>query len=224
MIGVTLLALSAVAMAAQAFTIKRTPKQDEVAKYRMKGEFEVLGQQATFTGMVQEKVLKVAEDGNYTIESSQLEGKVNINGQEIEMNSPPSVSVYKPGGDIVEIQGDSSEAAYRSAILNQFFEPGKPVAVGDSWTKEIAGAPRTGGIGAKADFKVLGEEKVGTVDTLKIKATIKETGAEPASTESTVWLSKADSTLVKIEGKWNNVPMPGAPAPISGNVTMTREN
>lgn len=76
----------------------------------------------------------------------------------------------------------------------------------------------------KTEFEVVAEEKIDGVDTLVIKSKIAEvSGSEPASIEGKTWLSKADSQLVKAEMKYANVPMAGAPGPISGNFVITRE-
>ncbi|MEY4881776.1 MAG: hypothetical protein RLZ87_1205, partial [Armatimonadota bacterium] len=52
---------------------------------------------------------------------------------------------------------------------------------------------------------------------------IETEGNEPAAIEGTVWVSKADCSIVKGTAKWMNVPMAGAPMPINGEFTLTRE-
>jgi len=104
--------------------------------------------------------------------------------------------------------------------LDVFVIPDNAVKVGDSWTYEIKEDKKTGAAAAKASYSLVGEDKVGAIDSFKIKFSVKESGADAASSEGTMWLSKADSMLVKFSTKWVNAPVPGAPVPISGEMTV----
>ena len=144
--GIAMLSVAAVAFAAQGILIKRTPKEGDVLKYRLKAEIEFAGTNATFGGLVTEKVLKVAADGTYEIESSQSEAKVVLGGQEMEVpDQGATVTAFKPGGEVVEIRGNDANANnYRMANLNNLFEPTSEVKPGDTWTREIKGDTKTG--------------------------------------------------------------------------------
>jgi len=221
-----LAALSAAAFAADAITLTRKPKEGETTKYRMKAELELGGMPITFNGLLSEKVLKVEPNGAYSLETAQIEGKVSINGQEQDVPGTGSSTInYKGNGDVVEIKGDQvTPEAYRMANLGVVADPGKPINVGDTWSHEIKADKKTGALGVKADYKFLGEEKVGDVDTLKIKVNVKETeGSDPASADGTVWLNKADGMLIKMNSKWVNAPYPGAGMPVTATITLVRE-
>ena len=221
-----LIAASAVAMAAvQGFALKRTPKEGQTYKYAMEGAVDFGGMDVTIKATVQETVTKVEADGKYSVEQKQLDGKISIQGNEQDMPaSPGTTTIYKPNGEVVEIKADQSDPnTYRMATLGLTIDPGKMVNVGDKWSYEVKADSKTGVVTAKADYTVLGEEKVGTFDTVKIKAVVKESeGSEPASSESTVWLDKKDGAMVKSESKWINAPVPGAPGAINATVKMTR--
>jgi len=222
----TLFAVAALAVAAQdGWTLKRTPKEGEEMKFRLKASIDFSGTEITMTGLVVEKTLKVDADGTYTVQSEQRETKVSFAGQEMEPPSQgPSVSVYRANGEVVEIRGpETSPASYRMANLNNLFTPDKPVKVGESWTKEIKADSKTGAVDATATYKVVAEEKVGTLDTLKIEGKASEKGGEAASADFTIWVNKADASMVKMTGDWKNAPFPGAPGPINAKVEMTRE-
>lgn len=225
--ALALVALSAYALAAvQGYSLKRTPKAGDALKYRLKVNMDLGGQAATMSALVTEKVTAVDPTGNFTVQADQSQLDVKLGDQPIPApeQSSPEVSVYAPNGDIVEIKGnDVQPAFYRMATLSVFLAPDKPVAVGDTWSHDFPADPKTGRVAAHGDFKVLGEEKVGAVDTLKVQATIKETGADGASTDCTYWINKTDGTTVKMDGKWSNVPIPGSPVPITGTVTLAQE-
>jgi len=214
-IGVlAIIALSAVAMAAvDGFSIARKPKEGDTHKYKMTADVDISGLPISVKGLLSEKVTKVEADGSFTQEETQIELKAVINGAEQDIpSSGSSTMVYLPSGEIKSIAGDEGKAeSYRMANLALVYNPGKALNVGDTWSYEIKANKDTGAVAAKADYKLLGEEKVGTVDTLKIQATVKETaGDAPASSDGTVWISKEDGSAIKSDAKWVNAPFPGA--------------
>lgn len=219
-------ALSAVAFAAvDGISIARKVKEGDIARYKMSADIDFGGMDIKFSGLVEEKIAKVNPDGTYSLEQNQIEGKVNVAGQEQEMpTSGVNTTVYLPNGEVKEIVGEQgTEDAYRMANLSLIRDPGKELKVGDTWTHEFKANAKTGAVAAKAEYKVLGEEKVGTYETVKIKADVKETaGSEPASSNGTAWINKADGSLIKLEAKWVNAPFPGAPAPINAVVKLER--
>lgn len=223
-----LAALTTAALAAtDAVTLVRKPKKDEVHKYSMKADIDVNGLQVSVIATTQEKTTDVAEDGSYTVEEMLVDGKTTAAGQEKDLaGGPPSSMIYKTNGIISKINGDAKQAtsnAYRMANLSLLYLPDKAVNVGDAWTYDVKADKATGAVAAKGEFKLLGDEKVGTHDTWKIKATIKETeGDTPSSSDGTVWIDKADGSMVKNEVKWVNAPFPGIQVPVNATVKIER--
>jgi hypothetical protein len=226
---VVLLSVSALTFAAvDGLSVKRQPKEGQTVKLRLKAQLEIAGNQATFTGIMQQKVTKVETDGTYTEEEQQLQGKASFGGQDVDVPDTGAHPVtYFADGSIKEIKGDdqtAGAAAYRMSNLGVIVDAGKPLNVGDTWTYDFKADSKTGAVAAKGEYKVLAEEKVGDLDTVKVKAAIKEAdGTDPASSDGTYWISKLDGTLVKAEIKWLNAPFPGAPGPITATVSMVRE-
>ncbi len=232
-----LVAVAAVGMAQAAattgqapatYSMKRVPKVDDVLKMRMTGEVSVAGQQVSITTLITEKVTKIDANGDYTIESSQTEGKIKFGGQEMAMPSQPaSTTKYNANGDVLEIKGDKPTEAneYRLANLSNIHTPDAPVAEGGTWTYTAKADSKTGAVAYTATYKIIGTEKIGSHDSVKLTATIKEAeGAEPASSENTVWLDPQTYDAVKVESNWTNAPIPGAPGPVSGKITLIRED
>ncbi|AIE86175.1 hypothetical protein [Fimbriimonas ginsengisoli] len=222
------IALSTVAFAAvDGFSVARKAKKDEVHKYSMKADVDYSGVPVVVNATISEKVTDVAADGAYTLEQMQVDGKVTINGSTSDMpGGPPTSMIYKANGEVSKILGDKAQAtggAYRMANLGLLVDPGKALAVGDAWTFDVKADKTLGTVAAKADFKLLGEEKIGTHDTLKVKATVKETeGDAPATSDGTMWIDKADGSMIKTEVKWTNAPFPGSPAPLNATVKIER--
>jgi hypothetical protein len=220
-------ALSLTAMAVQqGITLKRSSKVGEISKYRLKAEMDYQGTPIVFSALVTEKVTKVADDGQYTIESGTSEGKVNMGGNEMDAGGQgpgTSVTTFKSTGEVVSITADQSDPnMYRMANLQSLQFPGTVLKVGDSWNVAIKKDDH-GSVDAKGSYKVEAQEKVGDYDTYRIHGTMKESiDKDPASVDATYWINVKDGTLVKLTGTWTNAPFPQIGA-ITAKLTLNRE-
>jgi hypothetical protein len=222
---VALVALAAMAIAQGGATLQRVAKVGDTARYRLQADIELAGQEATFTATVTERVVRVEPNGDYAVESVQSEGKVSFAGT--SMDAPagaPSTTIYKATGEVVQMRGEMVDSnAYRIANLGLFRVPGKAVTVGDAWTHSQPADPKTGAVAVRAEYKIEGEEKVGNHDVFRVKMTVKEIeGGEPAINDSIVWINRKDGSTVKLEAKWTNAPIPGAPGPVNSRITLVR--
>ena len=226
-IGAVLLAAAVGASALVAdYTFAHTPKVGAVAKYKMQGVFDFEGQEITFMASTTNKIVKVNDDGSYVIEENQTDAKVVFGGQ--EMDAPtggPTTSKISADGRILDIQGDMVDSsAYRTAMMSSFFKPAKGVKMGESWTVDVKGDDKLGSVDAKATYTIEAEETVGAWKCVRVKYDVKETkGQIPAGSNGLVWISLEDGEMVKVQGVWKDVPVPGAPAPINGKMTVTRQ-
>ncbi|MBS1716590.1 MAG: hypothetical protein JSS72_02515 [Armatimonadetes bacterium] len=208
------------------YTFKRSFKVKDTFKFQLKGDLQVAGQSTTFTADVEQKIVEVKDNGDYTEESTQTNFKLNFGGQEMPVPDSTSTTSFTASGDIIEIKADKVDpSSYRLANLDSFHLPEKPVADGATWTYEAKSNDKTGAVAYKATYKVSGEEKIGTHQTVKIIVSIKESeGTDPAASEGTIWIDTTDQMPVKAEANWTNAPIPGAPGPINGKVTQTRQD
>jgi hypothetical protein len=228
-IGLSVLFAAAAAYAQDGVMLKYSWKKGAVAKTRMKGTLEFGGQEISVNILNQEKVLEVGDDGSATVEQSVVSLIVNMGGQEQDMTGSSGgsiIAVYNPDGSVKELRGENIEAgAYRMQNLMAFIQPKESLKVGSKWSKEVAADKDRGTPAYKGEYSVIADEKVGKWDTLKIKYKISESeGTDPASMEGTFWVSKEDASLIKGEATWANVPMAGAPFPISGKFSSMRED
>ncbi len=223
--GIALLLTAATAYAVDGVVLKYVFKKDSVTKMRMKGTFDLQGTEVSVTMLNQSKVKEIAEDGTVTTEDGVIEGKAVVQGTEIPIEGQPAmVIVLKPNGEIKEIRGDNiDEKTYRMQNLMSFIPPTDAVKVGSTWDRTIAANKDTKAVGVKSTYKIVGEEKIDGDDAFKIEFKTAETeGDTPASSEGTVWISKADCGLIKSVSKWTNVPVPAAPVALSGSMTTER--
>lgn len=218
---------SALAVSIQTYSLKRVAKIGDSAKYRLSMDVAFGDMQFKMTSTSTLKVVRVDEDGTVTTQTSQGEYKIKIKGVAEEMTAPdtePTTAARKANGELVSLNGDRIDASsYRLDNLNAFHAPDSPVKVGDRWTFDVKGDSKTGAVAGKAEFELLGIERVGVYESAKIRWTYQETeGATPASSEGTVWIDVKDGSLVKSEGKLKNAPLRDAPRPVDFSFTTER--
>lgn len=207
----------------QDYSLKRTAKQGEVFKYKMSGELDVMGQSVGMSAILINKTTKVEANGNYVVESSQTEGKISINGSDMDLPSQgATITTYKPDGTVLDVQGEGVEmGGYRMANLLSTIMSDKPMKVGDEWTSEVKGDTKKSTFDVKGAYKFVALEKVDSGDAAKISFELKEQGGEtPGAISGTAWVELKTGNMVKMESTWKDVPVPGAPTPISGKVNM----
>ena len=207
----------------QDVTLKRTAKVGEVHKYKMTGNMEVMGQSVGLTAILINKTTKVEANGDYTVESSQTEGKINFNGSEMELPSQGSTTTtFKADGTVLDVKGEGVEmGGYRMANLLTAIVPDKVVKVGDSWTSEVKGDTKKNTVDVKGNYKFESVEKLDNGEAAKVVYDLKEVGGEaPATVTGTAWLDVKTGNLLKVTNTWKDVPVPGAPTAVSGKMEM----
>lgn len=220
-----LLGLAVIALAQS--PLVRTAKVGDIATFSLKMTLTVFGDEAIYTSTVQEKVVEVSAEGNISIEKSQTNYKATLFGEEaIVANEdiPKPVYTSKPNGAIVGIKSELQKAdVYRMAEFEAVRLPAKAVAVGDTYSVEIAANTKLGTHKAKADYKIEASEMVANYDTFVATFTYAEQIPDnPASSAGKVWINKADGSVVKLEATWTNAPIPEAPGQTSGTVKLER--
>lgn len=220
LVATTLLAL------AQGTTLKRTPSVGDTQVLSLRMEFAIFGDTAVYTSTLTEKVTEVSPEGNYTVESTQTDYKVELFGDEgvVQDEDMPKQSItYTPLGDVVAVKGDFvNESVYRLANLMAVRLPKDPVAKGDKWESVVPKNVDTGVFDAKATYTYEDDEKVDDVETIRASFEYAEVAGDPARSDGRVWLDKRNGTVVKLETNWSSAPIPGAPSPLTGSVILSR--
>lgn len=203
------------------YTLKPTLKVGDTHRYKQTGKFDVGGQELDIEAVATEKIVSVDPSGKFSEEESTSEFKINGQDPPAGAGGGNTTTTYSAKGEVIEIKGDNVDAnVYRFSNLSLFILPDKAVSAGDVWTYDVKPDPKLSGVAAKATYTFVGEDKVGSTDTLKVKYSIKETSSDGASSEGTVWIRKSDFTMVKLSGKLTNAPAPGAPVSLTGDITL----
>lgn len=211
----------------QGTPLQRKAKVGDVIKYKLEMNLLLFGDTANYTALLTEKVTEVAENGNYSVERSQSDYKVEMFGEQgtlADEDTVKTVTTYSPTGAFVSIKSDLLNSnVYRMAEMEAIHLPGKEVKKDDTWSFDVPADEKRGVIKAKAEYKVLDEEKVGNHDCWKISINYTELEGAPAATVTgDCWIAKADGSLVKVETAWNNAPIPGSQSPVSGSYKLER--
>lgn len=223
-VGAAVLTLTAAAFAVQPFMIMVQPKEGQTNTYKTVGKFDIMGMGAEATFMIESKIVKVT-DTTYEETSRQYDGMVNVGGQEMEMpsESTPTTTATMDFHGLTTAFDDPTGMAgpdgWRMATLGTVYRPAKQLNPGDEWTHKFKGND-DGAVEAEGSYKLIGEETWNGMDVLKIEYTVKETaGSMPASSTGTSWIRKSDNIMVRNVANWKDVPVGGAPEPISGTFT-----
>lgn len=227
-IGFVLLGVAAVAMAAQdGFKLSRAPKVGDSSKFELKASLAVQGMDVLFSATVSDKVVKVEEDGGYTIESSRSNVKIVLGGQEMpggDQAAGTGTTKFSASGELLDLTGEGAGAdGMRMAMMSNFIAPKGPVKAGDKWSHEYKATEKNGNVAGLAEFEVVGAEKIGEFDTVLVKWSYKETtGSAPATSAGKVWLSAKDADVVRLEAELKGAPLEAAGGPVDMKVTMNR--
>jgi hypothetical protein len=225
-VGVIALAVvAAIAFAQDTFKLRRTVAVGDTVNMKLTANIEVMGMEALFTAKVTEKVVKVDANGDYTIESTQGEGKVKFGDQEMDApGGSPTTTKYSAAGEILEVKGDEvSDDALRIANMSSWKFEGTDYKVGDVIKYETKASAKNGNVPSASEIKVDGLETLNGTAAVRLVYTYKETAGEtPAESKGTAWVSQKDGSLIKVTGEYKNAPFPGAPGPINAKITIER--
>ncbi len=200
-----------------AYTLRVNVKEGEVYKYKLTMDIDFGGQLVVFSATIVNKILKVDSEGNYTVESSQENGLVKFGDQEMPASAGPATKItYRPNGSVLKVEGAGNQMA---GTFGNYSFPDKPVKVGDKWEQEVKPSEQAPKI--KTSYEVVGTEKVGDYETIKIKVSGKgESETQPMSFEGHVWVDLKTGMAVRTVMTIKGLPAEGAPMPIDGTLKM----
>ena len=223
-------AVTALAFAAQAMDLKWTPKVGDMATYKINGTFEIEGLGEIVLGGSRTETVK-SVDADKIVTESLSKMTATAMGNELPVPESKETTVCKPDGTVLEVKENDKPtpgAAMRLAHITMFSYPAAPVSVGDTWTAMGAKDEKLDMPGYKIEYKLVGEEKVGTWDVWKVTAKGAETeGSTPTKVESTYWVNKKDGSMVRSLSQLTDASFPGPEGveipPMSGKMELTRQ-
>ncbi len=202
--------LAGFVFAQETLSLKPKPKVGTEGKYKVNADISIMGNSATFSGVQHMKVVKTDDQGNYYVENSMSDVKVEFGGNAQEQPAEPPVTLkHSPLGEILEITGEKPSAAdYRMAFTTNLIAPKGDAKVGTKWSVETKGIEKLGAVGIKADYEVTGAEEALGVKAITVKFSLKEvSGDTPMSATGTYWIDRETGLLVKADVDMKSVIM-----------------
>ncbi len=208
--------------AQQEYTLKLNLKEGDTFKFKMSMDIDFGGTSVNASTTMTQKVVKVEENGNIVMELSTTEMIVKFGDTEMpQPPQPPTRVTFKPNGDVASSGAGNSPTSQIAGNSNYVF-PDKPVKVGDKWSHTMKG--QNGMPDLQGEFELVGVEKLGETEVLRIKVSWRQAEAKEnaMSSEGFVLVDPATGMAHRFEFKLKGIPIEGAPAPIDGSLKMER--
>ena len=203
-------AMAIAAVAPQPVTLKRNAKVGDKLEYKMTIVLFTQGVEVNVALDSSEEVIKVGDDGSYTMLESQTNQVVTVDGNELPGGEEgEGTMTYAADGQITKIESDQLDgSAYRRANLMNMIWPAKPVDVGSKWKSTLEAEAGKTPFDIVKTYEILAREQQLGRDTYKVKLSSEESGG-PASGEGTFWIEIKTGALVKAVGEMKSAPFPG---------------
>ena len=214
-LAVSLTALAALAAYADTtYSFVRVPKEGETREFEFTGEVEIMGMNVKLEGKQFEKVEKIVKEG-YTFSQMTKDLKVILpSGQAMEQDpGEPSTGLASLDGTTLKVDGAKPESdgdMDKLDILSTVKKPDSPVKIGEEWSSKIKG-PEGTEANAVAKYKLLGTEKIGKWDTIKVEVNSQMEDDSAVKMHGTIWLETDTFFSVKMDGSFENITLPGSP-------------
>ncbi|MBV6491371.1 MAG: hypothetical protein KJZ62_06045 [Fimbriimonadaceae bacterium] len=222
-----MMALFAMAAGAQdSATLLRVAKKGDVLQFALKVKIEAPGASVVFTAVNTERVLEVDEKDVITVESTQSDVRLLLNGQALPTNEDNAVVVsrVKATGEQLEVRSATrSPDDSRRGNMTALILPGTPLKVGDRWSHDFKADPKTGQREAKSEYEVLERTNLGSAQTMVVGYKFAEVGGDsPATATGKFWINVVDGTLVKLSADLKNAPIEQAGGAVDMTIDLSR--
>ncbi|MBC8102053.1 MAG: zinc-dependent metalloprotease [Cytophagales bacterium] len=227
---------AATATAAEKFTLAYKAQVGQTKLIRGEAVFNMTmaGSKLALTNKQVSKITytAIASNGDITFEDVTQSSEAMVNGRALpndDKNDTDTITIH-PDGTLVSYKSggtdkDEDRLGPRLYTATTPVFPKKPLTAGDKWSHDYLPNNDLGTRKAHADYEVLGAEKVGAIDTVKVKMTYAEDGPTPNITGSgTIWVEKLSGDPLRTEYTVDGVPFGPAEqkAIASGTLAETR--
>lgn len=215
--------------AEETYNLRYLAKPDDKLEYKILLNAKINAQDIEINATVADHVKKIEKEGNISIESQHKIQKVKVGTQDLTgpflaQTLDPVTITFGPLREVIDIQGKGVNlSTYRMAYSSTLQIPEKPIKIGEKWSVDFKPNTKVNFVGGKANYELLGLEKLNSSDALKLKWNYKEAGeTSPIIAEGTAWLDPKDGSIMKITLILNNAPIAGLPIPLN-NVKFIQE-
>ncbi len=187
------------------YLLRFQPKVGDTMRYFYEMNLSAQGQSYHVSVFATQKVLKAQKNGLLAIETRLDSGMIKANGGSMAMPAmPPQVDLYRPNGRRV----NSGKVVSPIGQFTDVGYPDKPVKIGSTWSERQTAQD---GSAIEAQFKVVGRERVGTKETLKIAITVRDVTSPTNAFDMMsghIWVDLEKGIPVKVDVQFHQVRVP----------------
>lgn len=205
-----LFASVALAQAAQepTYDLNWRPKPEQTLRFKVSLEVGDEQERVTLDWDMRSKVLKIEPNGDYTVETTASNRTMGFLGQEpeTEPGEQTEVARYNAKGEEIDPKKedeDEDEDGAMGAIfgaLSEFKPPAAGVKKGYKWSFDVKADPKKKSTAARLDYEVIGVEKVGELDAVRVNYTFLElSGEKPTKANGYFLIDAKDGSPVGME-------------------------
>lgn len=219
----------------QPLTLTRVQKVGDVVRHKIEVAAQAGGADATVVREVKLEVKEVKPSGEVTTVLTDLGGKVNAMGQDMDIPpSSPVTVVSDKLGRILKYQRSTDDITITSvmapeverlvAMAQDYVLPEKPVKAGDSWQYEVAN-PAVKDTKATIKATFVGIEKLAEAEVRKIKQVVTaqaEASGEKMVAEIVFVTEPSSGRVLKAEGTMKGVPTQYGPMDLTWKATIVK--
>ncbi len=206
------------------------PQVNTSLTYMLKLEIESIPDRFTFLANLKTKVVKIKPNGDYDVESATTGAHMKHGSQDetIPDDAKPTVDTYNKKGEKIASSEEDDPTEESNPGLNSLdsitgqLTPKNPVKVGETWTAVLQPNKKLKREAGKVTYALVGTEKQGSYQTLKISFKYSETEKDvPLTAEGYVLLNQQDFSLVRFESKLKGAKFSSDPDFPNGDATIS---
>lgn len=196
------------------YSLNWKPVEGQSIDYTLSVKFTLDGQAFEAISDIAIKVSKLEGNGDYTVESLRKNNRVIVAGEEKRDpdsdDAKPEIEKFNAKGEKItkdEVVEDEDDLTALLSSIGDLKPPKDPVKKGDKWTEEVKADEKRHIKAAKIDYEVVGIEKIGAYDVVKVSMAYKQTeGSKPVRYEGSIAFDIRDMSVVLVEASIDDAP------------------
>jgi hypothetical protein len=209
-------AVAACSFAQDTVTISSKKKADSTSSLKAELNLDIAGMTGVLKMVIRSKVSKV-DDSKAEVVSKFEDLSVEVGGSDPGISAQELVREYDAKGVLTKATGGIEGGdTYRISVVMEFFAVSTAYEVGKEVTLDVPENKVAECKGLKVTQVYQGKAKVGDREGFKFVQKVKEAGDTGLTTDVT-FVVQEDGTILSIDGKFTNMPVPAAGSAATGS-------
>ncbi len=206
------------------------PQKNSTANFKLRLDIDTTPDRFSFLATFKSKVVRVKPNGDYDIETITKDAhfKHGTHDESMSDQSKPTVDTYNMRGEKIASSEDVDPTEDANPGLNSLdsitndLTPKSPVHLGETWTAVLQPNAKLKRQAGKVNYTLIGREKQGSFQCLKITFKYTETEKDvPLTSEGYVLVNQSDFSLVKLEASVKGAKFSSDPDFPNGDATLS---